>query len=1096
MRPLNKLASSLALAGALTSCAGSNRPAPPVNPLEGLQQSAKKVDFAIAETKRLIQRSRGATYLADMEMRLAELYSERARYAWLTIFEKAKARGETSRAVEAPEARLLKNLAIGVYDRLLHESPDYPRADEALFLEAHEYRELGEFDSMRKAYERLIEEYPKSSHRIETFLILGDTEFDKGDLARAEMYYNKVLEEPESHIHSLARYKLGWVKVNREDCKGAVKLFEKILRDRTLVAGKRQIIATQKSLNVARESLVDIAYCYPEVYGDRPAAPYFRSLAQTSSDFMAAMRRVANRFAIKQMYSPAAAALREVLSAAVSDEDALESARKLYDNVQRGKSYDRAAEDVERIGRVLDAHYHDFRLADPVRKKLTDEFEVYARDIATKAHAHAKDVKTQALFANAAAAYAQYLAYFPNSKAKFDIEQNRAEALFAAELPYKTAQAYEEVAKTATNAESRKQARLSAISAYQRALEKGSLSRVERTTAWAGIRNLGRQVIADTPAGANPAAEAKLATIKLAIARSYYDSGDYSHAAELFYALARQYPQSQEGQAGAQLALDALRLQEDFEGLVTLGKRLLADKRLGDEKMRQDIATIVAKTEQRQIADLTISSGDSRDEKLLSFAERHKGSGLGEQALYNAMLLARDSGEIERFYQLGEEFTASYPKSERRVAVMAALAQAATDRADYSQAAQFLETIYESNPNAEDAVDRLFAAAQIRAALGDSKVVADTKKLNASRKAQSKIDELLMDIARSGNVGPLQDMLADTTLGGPVADFLRGYFAYQKNDSGEAMRHLDKVAREKSDQEAVAEAIARARFLVGEIAFDALIAPPTANELVKQITDKAELVAAADKAFALAIQSRRGAWAVGALGRVSDAYARYATFLHELKLPDDISAEEKSQLKTALEAKADEASKRSADLKSTCAKRAKESVVFSDAVRSCLTNQPFPDRVAIFPNVAVKHGPVPTTAVAYRAQLMKKPKSGEALSKLAEGYMQSGDLGAALLVLDRTEDADSQKSELYNLRGVALERSGDPESAYGAFQKAVSMDSSNKQARLNLAAHYAAYGYLDRARAEMQKAGTAPAPTGNVAEHPSLSLLGRLGGAK
>src|SRR5262249_27149268 len=119
----------IAFALFLAACAGpSGRPAPPLNPIQALAQSAKKVDFAIAETKRLIQRSRGASYLADMHMRLAELYSERARYAWLTVYETKRAQGQASRAVDAPEARLLKNLAIGVYDRVLKEFADYSRA--------------------------------------------------------------------------------------------------------------------------------------------------------------------------------------------------------------------------------------------------------------------------------------------------------------------------------------------------------------------------------------------------------------------------------------------------------------------------------------------------------------------------------------------------------------------------------------------------------------------------------------------------------------------------------------------------------------------------------------------------------------------------------------------------------------------------------------------------------------------------------------------------------------------------------------------------------------------------------------------------------
>src|SRR5262249_52734564 len=159
-------------------------------------------------------------------------------------------------------------------------------------------------------------------------------------------------------------------------------------------------------------------------------APFFRSLAANSSDYIAAMRRVANRFSIKQMYAQAAGALREVLGAAVSDEEALDSARKLYDNIIRGKVLDHAAVDVERIGRVSEQRLYDHRVAKDKRDKIAVELEASARDIATRAHLLAKESsgkgdRTAALQGEAADAYTAFLAWFPASKARLEMEQNR-----------------------------------------------------------------------------------------------------------------------------------------------------------------------------------------------------------------------------------------------------------------------------------------------------------------------------------------------------------------------------------------------------------------------------------------------------------------------------------------------------------------------------------------------------------------------------------------------------------------------------------------------------------------------------------------------
>ncbi|MCC6809072.1 MAG: tetratricopeptide repeat protein [Deltaproteobacteria bacterium] len=1083
-RPATATATSMATATLVTLLVGCATIAIPktvkVSPVEQLKQSASKIDFAISATKEMIQRSRGASYMPDMYMRLAELYTERARHAWLIVYETKLEKGETSRNFDAPETRLLKNLAIGIYERIPREFPRFSRNDEALFLMAHEYRELGEFENMKANYERLIASYPKSPHRLEAFLVLGDASFDRGDLEKAELYYNQVLAEQTSKVHALARYKLGWVRINKEDCKGAVAQFEKILKDKNTARGVQNVIITQKSINLMREALSDIAYCYPDVFGNKPANTYLRGLAASSSDYVASIRRAANRFALKQMYAPAAAAIREVLDAAAGDEEALEAARKLYDNVLKANLFDHSAEDVERVGRVYEKRYFDTRLEESKRTELETELEVYARDIATKTHLLAKEKKKPALHSAAADAYVAYLRYFPNTKASTEMQQNRADALMLAERHFEAATAFERIAAR-SEGDAAKQARVNAISEYQKALEQPKLSRFERVSARGAIRTLGRVLLADL------GNDQRTVQIKLSIARSHYDSGDYLRASELFFALARQYPQADEGLAAAQLSLDALRSAEDFEGMVTIGKLLLAS--LSDPKVKQDIGEIVKKAEQRQIAEMTIMSGADREEQLQSFARRNKGTAMGEQALYNALIVARNN-DADKFYDLGREFLEEYPRSNKRVEVMKALAGTATDRADFSQAAAFLSAVYEIDPAAKDADERLYAATVIRAFLGDAKVTGSVRSLAA--RAPDKLDSVVSIIARSGNLAALEELLAAGTLEGAVGAMLKGFFAFQRGDKDEAVKALTDALKAKATTDEANEALAKARFMLAELTLDQFTGYADTGDAVKTITEKGALLQNVDKAYAAVLQSKDADLAIAALARLAVAYDRYSETLKKVSLPDGISAQERQQLQQVIASRADEAEKRGAEFKNKCAQRTKELLVFTDVGRACLAGQAYADKIPLFAQATSKHVSDPEGSAGIRQKLVKAPKSADLLVQLAELYLGAGDLAMALLILDRAEDADPKNAQVHNLRGVALHRAQDPTSAYAAFKKALSLDGSFNAARLNLAAHYAFFGFDDKAQQELQRAGGTFTVRGDAGEHPELQGLQRL----
>ena len=1072
----------MALAAVLLSgCGASSLVKPPVfDQSEQWIQAGRKVDFAVTETKIMIQRAHGAAYLPDLYMRLGELYTERARYAWLVAYERHKARGDDSRAVESPEARLLKNLAIGTYGRVLREFPSYARGDEALFLTGFAYRELGDFDKMKEAYDRLIATYANSPHRLEAYLALGDHAFDASDLPTAEKYYRSILAAPVSPVHALARYKLAWVRVNLQDCRGAVTLFETTLKEGVAGgAASAALLSTQKNLNVMREALVDLAYCYPEVYPDKPATPYFRELATSTVDYLAAMRKVAGRFAIKEMPAQSARALREVLDGAPADEDGPELVRRLHAAIVKGNVFDEPAHDVERVITVLDAKLADYRLDPAARNKSTEEFEQYARDIATRAHVAARASQAQTALSQVADAYRAYLSRFGTAAAANDIRENWAEALLAAKRSFDAGKAYEEVEATTKKPETKKLARQNSIASYQQSLEDPTLGRLDRVVAWGGIRAVGRRVIQETPT--DPA----IAGIKLSIARSYYETGDYETSADLFFALARQFPTTNEGVAAANLCLDALRLADNLEALTTLGRLMATDTRFAAD-VRRDLGDIVSKAAQRQVAEVTASDSGDREEQLLTMAKRNKGSEIGEEAFYNTLLLARANGEIERFYQLGDQFLTDYPGSARRADVLTALAAVGSDIGDFPKAAKYDAAAFAADPQAKDAVDRLVAAASMHAVLGDPAATDEISKL--AKRGNGKVDDLLLLLARSGNFSALEGVLTGGSLNSPVATFFTGYAAFRHADFAAAKATLSKLSGASPDL------TARARFLLAEIAYEDFKGVGAQGDVASTIDMNVKALAAVDRAYKPVIEAGDAPWAMFGVARLAAANAKFAAVLRGIEPPAGLSPQDQKTLKTALEAQAATAEKRANELKGLCVKQAKKSEIFSDAAKSCLLDQPLPETIPMY--AQARRGTEPAGAPALRLALLKNGKDVTALAKLAELYLGAGDVASALLLLERAEPLGGRKAVIKSLMGLTMEQLDEAQEAGDAFKEAVILEPNDPQWHLNLAAHYAAFGYTDRAKAELKKAGTVPSAPRTPMDHPDVKLLSDLGNRK
>lgn len=140
----------------------------------------------------------------------------------------------------------------------------WARGDEVLFdhgtLLAAERRRA----EARAAWQRLIDEHPRSRLAADAHLALAEAAFDDGDLAAAEVEYRQVLALAGARRAAYARYKLGWVHYNRQELDEALAAFAEVAR----TAGEP----------LRREALKDVVRAYAGV-GDPAAAPdYFDRL--------------------------------------------------------------------------------------------------------------------------------------------------------------------------------------------------------------------------------------------------------------------------------------------------------------------------------------------------------------------------------------------------------------------------------------------------------------------------------------------------------------------------------------------------------------------------------------------------------------------------------------------------------------------------------------------------------------------------------------------------------------------------------------------------------------------------------------------------
>jgi len=1043
--------------------------ATPVNPLaskakereelvEKLKRDIFKVDRAIGETERLISKSRNAPYLPDLQFRLAELYVEKSRYVYYLQAEQRPP--GASGAMVSPETRLLKQKAVQMYYRLIREWPDFRDGDKVHFYLAHEQRELGSFDELLKTLDDLVRKYPGSPLRLEALQILGDHHFDKADLATAEKQYAAILEAPPSPVHDLARYKLGWIRVNQAKHAEAVPFFEAAAASAPLPG-----VDVRKSLNVKREALLDLVYSYTEAKPARGALNYFEKLSDSRATYALALDKLGNRYFIKAQYEYAIPALRKLMEIQHDPELDLERSQKLYDALKaaKGKVLPEP-EDLRFLVRAAVTSKTDPELAEAERKKHLGELEEMARDLATQLHVAAQKKEDRGLYLRAAAAYREYLGLFRPEQYVRTMMKNRAEALFAAKDYPQAARQFEELVRYEEKAKDEKgveAATYGALLAHFSTVKPEEAQRrnaFEVADARQALKLLGADYVSRYPRSPN------VLEVKFNIARAWYEDGEFAKAAELFTAFALAHPSHKDATVAGNLALDSLRQVSDFKGMEETGQKLIASPL--PAAFQNDVKRILAQTRAEALDELALKSSQETGDVivgLLKVASENKGAEIGEKALYGAFTAARDKRDLTREREIGKRLTDEYPKSQYMPDVLLTLGRHAAEAAAFTEAAGHFETVGVKLGSDVAAVDGWLTGARLRQAMGQFREAARDLEAAAEVAGARKAEVLVLlaeahlksrEYVKAKTAAELALKL-DKTSAAAVAVLAEVQATTAVKDAPDGLIKTLTAAVQGPDGQ-TAEA-ARGLWYLGEILYRSYKDLPA-----DKVEEKVSALQGLEGIYTQAASLGYPEWAVASLWKVGLAYGHLADVVEGTPTPAGVSATDAQAFRKAVAEQVVPLRQRAQQAFEACVSRAESLEVFNAAVVGCRTKA---ETVTV---------PVPVAGASSQPsaleELRKKAETtltAEALEALGLGYLGANQFGLAQLTLGRVTELQDTRASAHNALGWALLNQGDAMGAHEAYAKALESDPTYDKARLNLAALRCRFGDAEGAKREL-----------------------------
>ena len=1022
-----------------------------------LKDNLHKVNISLQITKNKIRSTQEVTFIPDLQFTLAELMLEKARL----MFAIKKSEDTKVPLAELDFSGEKRALADGVDQlRLVEERyPNYKQLDKVLFTLGVELYGLGETATALQTYKRVIDKFPQSKFALLSSMEVGNIYFGKHDYEFALEQYQRVISAPRNAATSRAHYKAGWCEVFREHFLAAMLHFEDVYKNRDLDAGLASPnVATKEKDQTKKADLVEdalVASVWPlselseKELRDNPRflkpITYYEGVAEDKILLRRSLRRLSQRLEFKNRFLEAA----EATSVAFLIDSDLQETNDTMETLSRQRF-------KAKINDVSDGLLHKITdnlwlLKERGIEKDLAKYEPLLRDVLTRAHASALQVKRIEDLRSIADGYRQYAQLYPDSKSHQNMLVNEAETRYLAKDYARAAQLYYNVARNINKTDQKKSKEFfdASAQAYTAAFQgSDELSLLDRTLVRSSYRNLAKVYASQFPKDSN------LPALRFNAAKSLYDEQSYGAATIAFREFLHYHPLSAKSEQAAVLLLDCFYLRDSLKGLVTEGKTLMAGNAL-DAGAKAKVASVIQQSQLKRVQSIAGEFATKKyADKFLEIAKRNKNSTLGEPALSEAFASLKASND-ERLYETGEQYVAQFSDKPRAKEILNLMITTALVTVDLGRAADYMRAYAQKYPTDNASAGYLTQSLTLLEQTGQAQETVDILLQNKQTVQAAK---WAADYGLWSRLAPIA-----ATMPGSRGLYYQGLALLRQNHRDESLalmrRSLDAPAADAESKEMQAHA----GIILAEAQISDLLGTEKETFSVPVLQKMLVMSKSTNAVLQEVLTKESGKWSIAALADTARLNREFARILTNAHPPTGFTPEAfHKMIDPQIKGYANTAK----EYNSKCVETADKENVLSEYNRMCRTN----GQQVVAENEQARtrpEGKKPAVfmSAATRTALMKTPRSMALLKTAAHENATQGNFYGTYAFASRMTEVDASAAGPWVALGEAARMVGLPEQSAVAYRTALQKDPGSSNAK----------GALDRLAG---KGGRSPASTG------------------
>jgi TolA-binding protein len=693
----------------------------------------KRIDAIAAFEAFLDRHPNDDEFTPDAIFRLAELYFEKYDDDYQVASKEYKQQlkqwedaGKKGDAPTEPAKRFDKTIAL--YQRLIHDYPDYRLIDGAYYLLGYTQRAQGQNDEGMATWMALVERFPKSRFFAEVWFRIGDSNFDDEKWNDAIAAFLHVVPLKDSDFYDKGLYKLAWTYylINKFDDSVArfFELLDYSYSHKDKQTGEHGSVLEEESVQYVAISFGDDNWKRPEwtklLKGksvDDPdadvevdyvgfAKDYFNKAAQQDSNKAKpyerdVMARLGQNLFKQSKHAQAVAALDRAIELDPMNRDAPKLQDMIVQCYVRERQFDKAnaARDVLVKTYAENTPWGKKWANDSEARKAAEDFArtnlysaaLYYHQQATQYFNDNKPELAINYFKAASDAYKAYLDRYPHDKNAYELGYYLAETYYYS-LRFDDAVAqYEKTRDSPAGTKYRAESALNAVYAYEKIIDaQVQGNKLEKLTLSTGqardpnakpkdIPEIRQKYIAAIDKFLEKGSEHEMApAFGYRAGEVLYAYGHYDDAVQRFQIVVDKFPQTEAAKFASNLILDDLLAKKDWKSAAAYAEKLQTNK-VGGQENEAEIAKIkggaefeIAKDTLEQgrklVADGKIQEGDSMlesgAEQYLKLVAEDPKREFADSMVYNAALSLEAARRPLKAAALYERLYKEYPKSE------------------------------------------------------------------------------------------------------------------------------------------------------------------------------------------------------------------------------------------------------------------------------------------------------------------------------------------------------------------------------------------------------------------------------------------------